>query len=39
MGTYTTFFVKDLNFTEALNIADEHMYENKRRYKERMSNA
>ena len=39
MGTYTTFFDKDLDFTEALNIADEHMYENKRRYKERMSNA
>jgi GGDEF domain-containing protein len=39
MGTYTTFFDKDLDLTKALDIADEHMYENKRRYKERTSNA
>ncbi|MBP3273465.1 MAG: GGDEF domain-containing protein [Butyrivibrio sp.] len=39
MGTYTAFFDKDLDLSKALDVADEHMYENKRRYKERTSNA
>ena len=34
MGTFTAFFDKDLDLAKALDIADEHMYENKRRYKE-----
>lgn len=34
MGTFTAFYDKDLDISAALNVADEHMYENKRRYKE-----
>ena len=39
MGTFTAFFDKDLDITKALDVADEHMYENKRRYKENNNNA
>ncbi len=39
MGTYVSFFDKDLDLTEAFEQADEKMYANKRRYKEMNNNA
>ena len=39
MGIYVTFFDKDFDMTKAIDVADERMYENKRRYKGKNDNA